>query len=48
MRREKEAPVGFDIDNYSTNLGKVPEGMTARADAPALKPKTRFVSASGQ
>jgi hypothetical protein len=23
MRRENEAPVGFDIDNYSTNPGKV-------------------------
>jgi hypothetical protein len=23
MRREKEAPVGFDIDNYSTNSGKI-------------------------
>ena len=24
MRREKEAPVGLDIDNYSTDPGKVP------------------------
>jgi hypothetical protein len=44
MRREKEAPVGFGIDDYSTNPGKVPEGMT---DAP-IKPKTKVVSASHQ
>jgi uncharacterized protein (DUF1697 family) len=43
MRREKEAPVGFDIDNHSTNSGKVRGKDDEPADSPALtEKKVRF------
>jgi hypothetical protein len=29
MRREKEAPVGLDIDDYSTDQAKVSKGLPA-------------------